>query len=400
MNHIEEKILSTLLDKFENSKTFISKNKNTQKFQIAPEQIFKKYNDDSDFKTFQNVNTGAKELEKQGFVHLNTSSNRVIQKITLNLETIDNAYSYLGRTQKKDTNIWLMEQFSKYENSDGCILQNYIHQQINRMEQNKSIEYFSGDYAEFENILNAVPFIEQHSDEIFIRDASIKLFNDSKILEAVASKVQNLMFQYGGFQDSKTVFEECGIVKTPTYVMIKGAVELVFKNQTIDLSLLNGDIALSTMTMKDLQTVNVKGKQVVTIENLTSFHNYCNKETCSIYLGGFHSRIKRSFLQVLYKNNHDVSYFHFGDIDAGGFYIFEHLCEKTTIPFQMLHMDIKTLQENKSNWKQLTANDKVRLEKMQEKDIELNKKQIYRDVIQFMLQNNCKLEQEAIDLFR
>ena len=52
-------------------------------------------------------------------------------------------------------------------------------------------------------------------------------------------------------------------------------------------------------------------------------------------------------------------------------------------------MDINILEENKKNWIHLTDNDKHRLKQISEKNL------CYSDVIDFMLANNCKLEQEA-----
>ena len=57
--------------------------------------------------------------------------------------------------------------------------------------------------------------------------------------------------------------------------------------QKIDLSIIEGDIALSTESVKSLKDVTVMGKRVVTVENLTSFHDYPAKDDFVVYLGGF-----------------------------------------------------------------------------------------------------------------
>ena len=67
-----------------------------------------------------------------------------------------------------------------------------------------------------------------------------------------------------------------------------------------------------------------------------------------------------TFLMKVYRSEPNKQYFHFGDIDAGGFYIFDDLCEKTGIPFQPLSMDMDTLYSYKSYWKELTKNDVTR----------------------------------------
>ena len=52
-------------------------------------------------------------------------------------------------------------------------------------------------------------------------------------------------------------------------------------------------------------------------------------------------------------------------------------------------MDISTLKKYSAYAKSLTENDKKRLERLSDT--------VFSDTIKYMLENNCKLEQEAID---
>ena len=75
--------------------------------------------------------------------------------------------------------------------------------------------------------------------------------------------------------------------------MLKGPVVLEFDGQILDLGRLNGDIALSSNTLKDIRCVRTYGKRIITVENLTSFHgSRFEKGDIAIYLGGFHNRVK------------------------------------------------------------------------------------------------------------
>ena len=80
---------------------------------------------------------------------------------------------------------------------------------------------------------------------------------------------------------------------------------------------------------------------------------------------------------------------HYGDIDAGGFSILLDLRKKTGVHFEPLHMDVETLSENLHFTKTLTENDIKRLKNFVGSE--------FKDVIAYMLRNNCKLEQEALD---
>ena len=149
---------------------------------------------------------------------------------------------------------------------------------------------------------------------------SVKLFNDSKKLETIESQIRSFLYRYGEYDDKDTVLEEHNILKTPTYVMVKGKGILNF-GQTIDLSKIDGDIGLSTKTLNQLCSVDLQGAEVVTIENLTNFHKFQPNNQLVIYLGGFHNSIKRDFIKRVDYCNPGTKFFNFGDIDAGGFYI-------------------------------------------------------------------------------
>lgn len=193
---------------------------------------------------------------------------------------------------------------------------------------------------------------------------------------------------YGEYDDKETVFEEHNIIKTPTYVMVKGK-GILNLGQKIDLEKIGGDIGLSTQSLRRLVSVELKGDSVITIENLTSFHKYLPDNELVVYLGGFHNSVKRDFIKLVYKCNPEAKFKHSGDIDAGGFYILEHLKNKTGISFEPFNMNIETLEKNKAHWIKLTVNDRKRLCNLAEKFPN------YKETADYMLENNCKLEQEG-----
>lgn len=345
------------------------------------------------------------ELEEKSFVALERSKNGIIEKVSLNMECIGECYGILKRVSRKDEQKWLCtlwkECRSMSEHAPQLFpLLQYIDAQELRVSKNQKVEYFEGVHADYEDLLKLTAAVLENEEEIFIRNLSIKLFRSSKRVEQLQSKLQSLLYQYGEFEEKESVLEECGIVHTPTYVMLKGNGRITIGNQMIDLSQIRGDIALSTASIKELKWVEVLGKRVVTVENLTSFHDYSKVKDFVIYLGGFHNRIKREFIEFLYDYNPEKEYCHFGDIDAGGFYILEHLKKKTGIPFTTLHMNKATLLQYKSQTNPLTINDRKRLKMLLVQLKEQRNRGVlvedFSEVIAFMLENNCKLEQEAV----
>ena len=49
---------------------------------------------------------------------------------------------------------------------------------------------------------------------------------------------------------------------------------------------------------------------MVTVENLTTFHDCTDSRDLYIYLGGFHNRSKEKLLEMIYAQNPDKVYFH------------------------------------------------------------------------------------------
>ena len=388
---IELKILNELLDLYEKSKTFLGENKNRQTFKVTVSKLFQKYDDDSEYELYKEINQNLDTLKKKGFITTKAEKSGKIRSVSLEENAIEQVYEYIKRTPKADRNNQIIELWDNYNDLQDDLfspLREYIKEQKIRISTNKAVQFFDGSFVDYEDLLNAVKAVLSNQNEIFIRELSVKLFNNSKRLEAIENTVRSFLYKYGEYDDKDTVLEEHNIIKTPTYVMVKGN-GILHCGETIDLSKIKGDIGLSTQTLKDLSKVELNGANIITIENLTNFHKYHSDNELVIYLGGFHNSIKRDFIRLVEKCNPKTVFKHFGDIDAGGIYILEHLKRKTGINFIPYNMDIYTLEKNKDHWINLTENDKNRLSLIADKTND------YKEIIDYMLKNNCKLEQES-----
>ena len=86
-----------------------------------------------------------------------------------------------------------------------------------------------------------------------------------------------------------------------------------------------GGIALPGTALDGIRAIRVPGEGVVTVENLTAYHDCAGDNRVYIYLGGFHNRAKEKMLKYLYAQNPQAAYFHKGDLDVYGFAILESL---------------------------------------------------------------------------
>ena len=404
MTKIQSKILNTLIDQYERSKTFSGENKVRQSFSVVVSKLFPKYSDSAEYDFYVTLNEDILSLEKKDFVSVVREKSGKIKTVSLNAsdEVLSAIYAFINRTPRKERQSELLALIEKYtespsdsESVEESPLQKFLAEQKTRIAQNKNAEHFM-DTAEglvdFSDILKGVQAVLSNEEEIFIRDFSVRVYGDSKRFEKLQSAILSILTKYGDFDERENVLAEYGIVKTPTYVCVKGNGEITLGSQKINLSALHGDIAFSTQSLKEIADIEVFGARVVTIENLTSFHDYKNTDDFVIYLGGFHNSVKRDFIRRVYEQNQQKEYFHFGDIDAGGFYILNHLKKRTGIPFQPMMMDIAALQKYSAQIKPLTQEDKLRLKRMcgQKEFAE------FCDILQYMLFNNCKLEQENV----
>ena len=389
MTKYEKQILNVLIDKYESSKSFIGTNQVNQSFTCKVDQLFPKYKDDSEYDLFCAVNESIDVLVAEGFLTTKKLKNGVVQSVTLVVEAIGKVYEYLGRTPKSDT-VSDLKRLLNFYKDDNDILHSYCNLQLDRLAANKSVEFFDDDLDVYESILKVISKIIEVKCETFERDFSIQVLGDSKAFEKVRSKVVSLLYEYGDFPDKDTLLADLNIVKNPGHVYFKGKGKITVCGQEIDFSRMTGDMAISSEMLKNADDITVLGDVVVTIENLTTFNAFKCENSFAIYLGGYHNTSRRNFIKKVYEQNPDKQYLHFGDIDAGGFYILQHLRNKTGIAFVPYCMDVKTLKTNLQYTKKLTENDKKRLAALAETE--------FGETVEFMLENNCKLEQEAMDL--
>ena len=171
--------------------------------------------------------------------------------------------------------------------------------------------------------------------------------------------------------------------------MFKGFLHININGQEIRLEKVPGGISLPSTAVPAIRNVSIEGTSLITVENLTTYHDEPVCQNAIVYLGGFHNSIRTDLLKRIYAGNHDKGYFHKGDIDVYGFVILENLKKKTGIPFLPLEMDLETLMEFESCHlvKPLNASDR--------KMLHIPQLAPYRSILTYMEQHDCKAEQES-----
>lgn len=401
MVRYDKLVINKLLDSYESSLLSTGENERTVHIEIRFTKAFLPAYFDESSGIYETIHIQMSQLEEKGLVQIiwkDNKPNHILQKVRLNVENLESAYAYVKRTPKSELvrlNMEMLEEFKNQTDSNVC--EKFIEYLLDRFRENKSVkEYIQVDELdENKNLLNAVQAVERNERQLYLREFSILNFQDSKLFERIMGKVHRIFLRFDEEYMSKDVVEwlaEHNIYQTPNFVYLKGNIKIRMKEEEINLSGLHHGLGISGEDINQIEIVDsAQIDKIITIENLTTYFRWQEPGSLIIYLGGYHNAVRRRLLEKIYKVFPNAGYYHFGDIDAGGFEIYKDLCDKTGIPFKMYHMSLEVLKKYECYGKKLTENDKKRLMDMQEKSH-------LRDVIAYMLEHDVKLEQECVGL--
>lgn len=403
LNNNQKKILKKLIAKYENSKTYENSNKLKQSFYVKPSDIFKNYYSDfADIDEVGDFENDTYELQSEGYVEIKYKKHSsVIDKIYLNVSKVDQIRSVIGIKEKNEVKTEELRFFEGYMKNDGFSGW-YSRQEIERIRCGKKIRY---SIPESTIILDLIDRIIGNEDELLERELSIITFGNSKTFEkSYRRKACRLLSEYleakNQISDLKIVdssdterdhllLERYGIYQNPAYVYIKGNIKIKHSDERIIDVTKDSSLAISASLINQINEVVVSDKNIVTVENLTSFHRIEDENTSFIYTGGYSGRTVKRFLQYINHNNSDKSFYHFGDLDPDGFCILDNLIDATGIDIKPLHMDMENLIKYKPYAKPLS-----------ERDVKLARSLIRKghniDILKYMIEENIKLEQEII----
>lgn len=393
----QRKALNSLLDKYERSKTYDGTNRVIQNFTIDPAAIWEEYTSDfTDVGMIKDFEADMEYLEKQGFLTIKRKGGEINRLIACN-ERISEYYDIVERKPKKDAVQEQMDFYRTWIKNGKPLIVSYCREQLERISSGKKPAY-TMDIAN--PILKLLNYLLDNKEELLERELSLIVLSDSKVFEAkYRTKICKLLCRYMNFADKlegidndrereKVILEEFSIYTNPAYIYLKGMVNMELKNGE-HLKIGRYPIALSSELIKEIASITVENRRIVTVENLTSFHRVNAPENTYIYLAGYHNTEKQLLLKRIAEENPGREWLHFGDIDPDGFYILEHLKRGTGIDIAPVFMGTEQLDTYKKYCKTLNENDLVKANN-------LIRKGRYVNTLQYMLEHNCKLEQEIV----
>lgn len=371
---------------------------------MKPEKLLKNYADNNvNYEALKQVNSALAELEESAFIILEKRKNTdLITDIILNVENISGIYDFASDQYGYVPDSVQLKNLKKQLgdiNEDSELVSYYYNIILEKVNKNKLPQ----DFQSISDILKMLTFISNQKVDIYQREASMLVFGSSKYFENnVKTKVCGILHDYLVSKNSDfdttnndEILEQFHIISTEYEMRLKGNIEIIFKDgMKINVSELKNGFSFSSEDMDLIEHIFVYDERFITIENKTSFLRFKADETSTFYLGGFTNHAETLLLRKIYHENKALRYFHFGDIDIGGFKILLNLREVTGIDFLPFHMGIDELSNEKyaSCRQKLSENDISNAKSIVENSLIGN-------IISYMLKNNVKLEQEIVSYY-
>ncbi|MEG2000651.1 MAG: DUF2220 family protein [Evtepia sp.] len=408
---MSQKLIHALLDKYERSSSFRNETPPTKRI------LLKLYdNGQCEFKDYDieqseiriELNHSVSVLAEKGlisFVWMKGEENHILSKVWLNYERLSDVYRYVNRLPKKD----IMESIG--DEIHGVLqhiktewMQNYLQDAYRSISINhKPGNILPEDESERLALLQALQYIDACDDsELLERVFSIRCFGDSKCFERlVKSRLLRILKQYLDTDDTTTdeqLLHQIGIVKYPEPFEFCGNARLLFAHgNCVDFSQLHSGSVVFGQDLQHAQfCLSKEITTILSIENKANYIDYISKKKCDnefvIYHGGQYSPSKRKFFQTVSDPAENCTWYHWGDIDYGGFSMLARLRREINSDIKPYRMNKKELTQYSTFTAPITPAYSQKLQHiMQYPELE-----DCSECLNYMTAHKIRLEQEAM----
>ncbi len=344
-------------------------------------------------------------LERAGFLRLGWipgETDHLLQFAKLQTEHVASIYALIRRSAKTDQrsrleNLLLGDKFRFSDDWRARALRHIL----TNLRTGKSPAPFSlTDTAldtDLLTVMDAVPLLQTETP---YRVFSVRTFNDSKRLESLKNQLVSLA-RLGNPEwkrfPADEVLRELNLVANPNYLHLAGNWQLTLASgEILGLGGFSPALGFPAAQITSLQSVEIHAEAVLSIENLTTFHEFVRHNGTRspafaiICTYGNPSPATRRLLRLIPASS---PIHHWSDLDYGGFNILSQLRRFVDERVQPYCMDIATLEANYERSRPLTVSDRANLRKLLQRP-ELRD---VRPVIEHLLKRGVKLEQEGVE---
>jgi len=430
LSNIQKEVLHNLVDRHERRRDYDAAAKNRRRTLL---KIDSKSNPDyfhvssSSFRLMFNEEMAA--LQRLGFVTLEWmrfDAGHTLERVALVDEALPRIYRFLGRLPKKQIYAETAALLAELKTEGPALLHVFYDQLLRRLAHYEPLPppLRAEKSDELKDLLRGFNALcAGRAEEIVKRSLSIQLYGDSKRWQQLERGILQLLREFklsfcgiseaaddvsaNGTDvdtgDPTALLAQYGIVDNPGHIYLSGSLILATPKGQIDLSYFEPDLGLPTNMVREMIVVNCPAQAVVTVENLTAFYQYLQAGSADqpanrlvVYTGGFVRTACSLLLQKLCRffneQGRQVIFYHWGDLDLGGFKIWHNLKQKTGIPFQPLYMDEATYLKHLHLGQPFAEQYAARLQAL------LGEAAFapFHRLINLMLEKKIRLEQEAL----
>lgn len=415
LSGIQKEVLHTLVDRFENRKHYGSGAAGRRRTALKVDaKRFPDYFHPSDSSFRLLFNAEMEQLQRRGLVSLDWvrfDRGHTLAAVVLEEAALQEIYASLGRRSKEQLYREAAALLAARRETAPPELQPLYRTLLERLAAYDSLPAplkadRPGELADYLAALHA--FFEHRDAEVARRALSVQLYGDSKRWEQLEKGILQLLRGYclpaeEAEAEDDAILAERGIVDNPGHIRLAGPLVVSTPRGKVDLALFYPDLGLPAEMARDLAVESCAAAAVVTVENLTAYYQYIRQgppEHLKIYLGGYHNRARRELLCKLHRylehGRRAIPFYHWGDIDLGGFQIWRDLCRRTGIPFKPLLMDERTYLEHLHRGQPFPESYGEKLAAL----LQDPAYGVFHALIALMLQKRIRVEQEAVSLAR
>lgn len=393
-------ILVKLLKKYYTRKLKYGEQEVKRRIMLKISEVYRDYEKNNcDMQLKIQVNEAVEETLAQGYTEVDRLKyGSDITKIYLNQERISELENHMQKHYGITARDYLAAEIegliARYHKS-GDITAFYCR----RLRDEILTTMLEIDLAKERETLAMLDFLQSNREQLYVREASMLVYGTSKHFEqnryeGICSILREATQQpVKDNEKNDEILQQFYVTNTEQDISLKGNWVIEFPDYILEAKYFAGGISFSSKELAKIKRIIVKTEHVMTIENKTAFYRFEKDDYAVMYLGGYANRHQLQFLKQVYADNSSAHYWHFGDMDAGGFLIHQNLCDATKVKFELFAMGVSEL-KNPAYQKCLTSlseNDIQRLEV-------LRAVAPYCEVVEEMLKRKVKLEQEIICL--
>lgn len=414
LNEEQKKVLNALLDKYERSKSYKERKAPTRRIQLNF------YNEGrNDFSEYDIENTDARilyndaaiKLKKMGLIDyswMRGQEGHLLGKVWLIPEHLQEIYQSVGRVPKAEyvdsVLLLLMDALDHIESSWA---KECLEQWISIIEKKRTVGAFLPSAPqEIEEFLQVIISASRPRESgILERVFSTRCLGDSKKFEKLyRRRLIHVLKEYPPNEidaedlNEEEILRQIGIEKYPEQIAFCGKLKLKLPSGMVDFSPLQSGAYLNEMDLRSGELIAHESiEKVLLIENKANYVDYVlNHQQPSeliVFHGGCYSPAKEKFfLKLKQAISPKAAWYHWSDIDLGGFQMLARLRKNISSAVLAYRMNAYELRQHYDSTQSMTHMYREKLKKA----MEIPELADCVPCIAFMIKNNVKLEQEAL----